>query len=387
MALAPADGTMIRKERLTALLQRLVQTSSENPPGNEEKISKIIEEVFSSAGLDVRKIYFEKNRPNVLGILKGKSSESPLVFIAHSDTVPAGRGWDTPPFSGKIKNGKLYGRGATDDKCHVAMLAEVAKSLNEDRVVPKQDILFLAMADEESGGGAGLIPLLENKSLPVKEAVILDGDGFEINIAQKGLMHAKATVFGTKAHGAYPHLGRSAIEDCAKIICDLKDTPISNEKHPLLGEATINIGTIYGGERVNIVADNCVFEIDARFAPPISCNLIKEHMNKVIGRHSEKYKLYVESEMEPVQIDEKDSLVTNMCLAIRDVGREPKVGGSAGSTLLAFLVNHGINGVSLGFGTKGTTHATNEYVIINDVFDGARTTEHFIKKHIGLEKR
>ncbi|MCK5234115.1 MAG: M20/M25/M40 family metallo-hydrolase, partial [Candidatus Aenigmarchaeota archaeon] len=259
---------MIRKERLVALLQRLVQTPSENPPGNEERISKIIEESFSSAGLDVQITTFEKKRPNVLGTLKGKSSENPLVFIAHSDTVPAGRGWDTPPFSGKIKDGKLYGRGATDDKCHVAMLAEVAKSMSEDNVILKQDILFLAMADEESGGGAGLIPLLENKSLPAKEAVILDGDGFEITIAQKGLMHARATVFGKKAHGAYPHLGISAIEDSAKIICDLKDSPISNETHPLLGEATINIGTIYGGERVNIVADKCEFDIDARFAPP-----------------------------------------------------------------------------------------------------------------------
>ena len=377
---------MIRKERLVALLQRLVQTPSENPPGNEEKISKIIEEAFSSAGLDVRTISFEKNRPNVLGTLKGKSSENPIIFVAHADTVPAGRGWDTPPFSGKIKDGKLYGRGATDDKCHVAMLAEVAKSMSEDKLIPKQDILFLAMADEESGGGAGLIPLLKNKSLPVKEAVVLDGDGFEITIAQKGLMHAKATVFGKKAHGAYPHLGRSAIEDSAKIICDLKDSPISNEKHPLLGDATINIGTIYGGERVNIVADKCEFEIDARFAPPISCNLIKEHMNKVIGRHSEKYKLEIESEMEPVQIDEKDPLVSDMCLAIREAGREPKVDGSAGSTLLAFVVKHGINGVSLGFGTKGTTHAVNEHVVINDVFDGARATEHFIKKHIGIEK-
>ena len=377
---------MIRKERLVALLQRLVQTPSENPPGNEENVSKIIEEAFSSAGLDIRKISFEKNRPNVLGTLKGKSSENPLVFVAHSDTVPAGRGWDTPPFSGKIKDGKLYGRGATDDKCHVAMLAEVAKSMKEDNIIPKQDILFLAMADEESGGGAGLIPLLENKSIPAKEAVLLDGDGFEITIAQKGLMHARATVFGRKAHGAYPHLGRNAIEDTAKIICDLKDAPISNEKHPLLGDATINIGTISGGDRVNIVADRCFFEIDARFAPPISCNLIKEHMNKVIGRHSEKHKLEIESEMEPVQIDKEHPLVTNMCLAIKEAGREPNVGGSAGSTLLALLVNHGINGVSLGFGTKGTTHAANEYVVIEDVFDGARATEQFIKKHVGIEK-
>ncbi|MCK5234120.1 MAG: hypothetical protein KAJ91_04855, partial [Candidatus Aenigmarchaeota archaeon] len=79
-------------------------------------------------------------------------------------------------------------------------------------------------------------------------------------------------------------------------------------------------------------------------------------------------------------------LVTNMCLAIKEAGREPNVGGSAGSTLLALLVNHGINGVSLGFGTKGTTHAANEHVIINDVFDGARAIEQFIKKHIGIEK-
>lgn len=377
---------MIRKERLIAILQKLVQARSENPPGNETGAAKIVERIFFSAGLKVKTISFSPGRPNVIGVLKGKDHRAPLLLVAHLDTVPAGSGWKHPPFGGKIQGGRLYGRGATDDKCHVALLAELAASIVEDKAILPRDVIFLAMADEEMGGTSGLIPLLEKKLIPASEAVLLDSSGFKILVAQKGLLHMKAEIFGKKAHGAYPSRGRNAIEDAAKIIIALKQKKIRCTNHPLLGPQTINIGTISGGERVNVVADKCEFEIDARFPPPATCARMEAHIRNVIKSKTKNYSLLIESRMEPVHTDPESKLVRALFSSIHSVGRKPEISGSAGSTLMALFIKHRMPCVSVGFGAEGTEHAADEYVNLSDVFDGTRAIEHFVKNYADTGK-
>ena len=85
-------------------------------------------------------------------------------------------------------------------------------------------------------------------------AIILDADDFNIIIAQKGLIHFQVKIFGKKAHGAYPDKGINAIEIASKIIQALDAYRFSYKRHPLLKKPTINIGTIAGGDKVNIVA-------------------------------------------------------------------------------------------------------------------------------------
>lgn len=382
-----ASVTMIQKERLVALLQKLVQAPSENPPGNEVEVAKIVEGLFRSSGLDVASFSFTVGRPNIVGTLHGAPGGNPLLLAAHLDTVPAGGGWSEAPFSGKIEHGRLYGRGATDDKCHVAILAEIAASLAEDKLLPSRDILFLAMSDEEAGGRAGLLPLMEKNIIPASEAVILDSSGFEVLVAQKGLIHAKVEVFGKKAHGAYPERGKNAIERAAKIICALKENPVKSKKHPLLGPPTINIGTIAGGERVNIVADKCLFEVDARFPPSVTPRQMEAHIRKVINSVTKEYALSVESEMAPVEVEKNSPLANAILSAIVSAGRKAKTGGSSGATLMAEFVKRNMPCVSVGFGAEGTEHAANEYVVIKDVVDGANAMDYFLKSYAGVRSK
>ncbi|MBU1997517.1 MAG: M20/M25/M40 family metallo-hydrolase, partial [Candidatus Omnitrophica bacterium] len=250
---------MINKKRLIALTQKVLSIDSQNPPGKELKLAKFIEADMRSLGLDVKTYTYAKNRPNIVATLKGslpriKAKKEALLLTPHFDTVPIGDGWKFDPFGSQIIGDKLYGRGTSDDKGNLASSMEVMRSLVEDGFMPKKDIVMAATVDEETGSHYGIVPLLDKKVFTPKFALVLDSDEFDTIIAQKGLFHMNVQVFGKKAHGAYNWLGENAIEAAARIIAKLKKIKFKYKKHPILRPPTINIGTIKGGDKVNMVA-------------------------------------------------------------------------------------------------------------------------------------
>ena len=153
---------MINRQRLIKLTQKLIRINSENPPGNEREIVSFLRAYLAGFGLRSRTREFAKGRPNLIARINSPWSQAKTILISpHLDTVPAGKGWKFPPFKGVIKDGRIYGRGATDCKCNLAAAVEALNSLVEDRARIKNHILFAATADEESGSGLGLIPLLK----------------------------------------------------------------------------------------------------------------------------------------------------------------------------------------------------------------------------------
>ena len=166
---------MINKNRLVRLTQKLIQINSENPPGNETAIARFVKEYLEGFGVKCKLYEFAQNRTNVIAALKARAKGAKTILISpHLDTVPAGKGWEFPPFSGVIKDGKIYGRGITDCKCNVAVAMEVLQSLREDKAEIRNNILFAATADEEAGSNLGLIPLLKKNILKADYALILD---------------------------------------------------------------------------------------------------------------------------------------------------------------------------------------------------------------------
>ncbi len=263
---------MINKERLITILTKLLKINSVNPPGNEVAVADFVARDLKSIGLDIKIYSFAKNRPNVVATLKGtwpraKAAREALLITPHYDTVPFGEGWKFDPLGATIHKGRIYGRGASDDKGNCAVGMEALHSLVEDGVRLQRDIVFAATADEETGSKLGVIPLLKKGILRPKAALITDSEEFDAIIAQKGLFHCRVQIFGKKAHGAYNWLGVNAIEIAARVIGRLKKHQFKYKKHPLLVPPTKNIGTIRGGDKVNMVADFCEFALDIRFMP------------------------------------------------------------------------------------------------------------------------
>ena len=377
---------MINKKRLIALTQKVLSIDSQNPPGKELKLAKFIESDMYSLGLDVKTYTYAKNRPNIVAILKGslprkKAKKEALLLTPHFDTVPIGDGWKFDPFGSQIAGNKLYGRGASDDKGNLASSMEVMRSLVEDGFKPKKDIVMAATVDEETGSHYGIIPLLDKKVLTPKLALVLDSDEFDTIIAQKGLFHIRVQIFGKKAHGAYNWLGENAIEASVRIIAKLKKLKFEYKKHSILRPPSINIGTIKGGEKVNMVADICEFSVDLRFLPGMDPKKLLAEIKAIIKSEAKRSKVTVDDLQQPYEIDPKNKYVKLWGASVKAAKASAILKGSEGATVITFFKKHKIPAFATGFGAQGTAHANDEYIHLSTLCKGTRALELFVRQY------
>ncbi len=371
---------MANKKRLIKTIQKLISIDSQNPPGDESRVAGFVSRYLRRLGLNVKTLSFKAKRDNVIAVLKGESDKS-LLITPHLDTVPAGKNWRQDPFTGKIRGDKIYGLGATDCKGNLASALEAIHSLVESGVTLKYNLVFAATSDEESGSKLGLIPLLERKILKVDAAVVLDADDFEIVVTQKGLMHLKVRIKGKKAHGAYPWLGVNAIDIAAKIITDLKSEKINYKQNRYLRQPTLNVGTISGGDKVNVVSDWCEFELDFRFLPGTSEKQLLRNLKRTIRRYSRDFKIEIQGVQDPYYINPKHPLVAQLARAMRRVKVCPRISGSEGATVITFFKTRNIPAVATGFGREGCAHIADEYARISNLHKGARVLVEFLKNY------
>ncbi len=374
---------MICKERLIPLTQKVIRFNSENPPGNEYALSRFITQDMKSLGLDVRTYSFKKNRPNIVAVLKGtlprkKASVGAILITPHFDTVPIGQGWNHPPLGGEIDRGKIFGRGASDDKGNLACCLEVMRSLVEDGVQLKRDLIMAATVDEETGSHLGIIPLLAKGILIPEVALILDSDEFDAIIAQKGLIHARIQIFGKKAHGAYNWRGVNAIELASQTILFLKQHQFRFKRHPLLHPPTMNVGVIKGGDKVNIVADFCEFALDTRFLPQMNGHRVLQQIKAIIKKVTPHFKILIDDMQSPYEIDAQHPFVKTYLKTAQKMGIKTMIKGSEGATVITFFKKYGIPAFATGFGSRGTAHTTDEYVRINNLTRGAQLLQRFL---------
>ena len=377
---------MIKNARLVKLTQKVVSFNSENPPGNELALSKFIAADMRSLGLDVKLYTFAKNRPNIVATLKGKlprarAAKESILMTPHFDTVPIGSGWKYNPLGGQIVNGKLYGRGSTDDKANLAVSMEVMRSLVEDRVPIKRDIIMAATVDEETGSRKGIIPLLEKKILKPQVALILDSDEFDVIVSQKGLFHSRVQIFGKKAHAAYNWRGVSAIELAAKVINRIKNHRFKFKSHPRLHAPTTNIGVIRGGDKVNMVADFCEFALDVRFLHSMKSSAVIHEIKSIIRKDAPRFKLIIDDLQQPYDIDPDHPFVKTYLATAKKMGIASSLKGSEGATVITFFKKQKIPAFATGYGSSGTAHTTDEYCEINKLFKGAKLLEQFLKDY------
>jgi len=383
---------MVDKERLIRLTARLIGIDSQNPPGEEFQIANFVNNYLKNLGLKTKIYEFKKGRANVIAVLKGKGSKHSLLITPHLDTVPAGKSWRLNPFSGYIKGKRIYGLGATDCKGNLACALEAINSIAEENIPLNYNLIFAATADEESGSSLGLIPLLDKKILKPQAAVVLDSDDFEIIITQKGLMHIKVKIQGKRAHGAYPGRGINAIDIAIDIIKEIKAHRFHYRKNKFLKAPTINTGTIRGGDKVNVVADWCEFELDFRFLPGSQAKDLLKALKGIINKHTKKFyrhggipknagKIEIEGIQEPYNINKGHSLVKGFISAMRKFKIKPRISGSEGATVITFFQHKNIPAIATGFGSGGCAHTADEYVKVDNLYKGALVLEEFLKNY------
>ena len=377
---------MINKSRLIALTQKVISYNSENPPGNELLLAKFIENDMRSLGLDVKIYTYAKNRPNIVATLHGRlprkqAAAGAVCLTPHFDTVPIGKGWKYNPLGGQIVAGKLYGRGSSDDKGNLASSMEVMRSLVEDKVKLKYDVIMAATVDEETGSDYGIIPLLEKKVLKPKAAIILDSSEFDAVIVQKGLIHARIQIFGKKAHGAYNWLGVNAVEIAARVINKLKKHQIPFKRHALLRPPTMNVGVIKGGDKVNMVPDFCEFALDTRYLPGTDPKDVLNQIKTIVASEAKRFKIIIDDLQLPYEISANDPIVKLYLKTAKRLKCKAQVKGSEGATVITFFKKHKIPAFATGWAAHGTAHTNDEYIFVKSLYRGTQVLEEYIKEY------
>jgi acetylornithine deacetylase/succinyl-diaminopimelate desuccinylase-like protein len=226
VAATPSDLYM----RPAELLQRLIRFDTTNPPGNERECIAFIDGMLRDAGYEPKLLARDPERPNLIARLGGRGAAPPLLLYGHVDVVTtAGQQWRQPPFEGIEKDGFIWGRGAVDMKGGVAMLLSAFVRAKAEVLEPAGDVIFCALADEESMGGYGAEWLVREHPKLFEQVRYALGEfgGFTlhrvgrrfypIQVAEKQVCTLKLTMRGRGGHGAMPIRG-AAIARLAEIL-------------------------------------------------------------------------------------------------------------------------------------------------------------------------
>jgi acetylornithine deacetylase/succinyl-diaminopimelate desuccinylase family protein len=252
-----------------ALLADLVRINSVNPSydggQSESGVVNYLREYFERCSIETWQQEVFPGRPNLIARLPGRDASRRLVFEAHTDTVSVG-GMTISPFDPAISDGRLYGRGSCDTKAGLAAMVFAATSLKRDGLVPPCEIWVVAAADEEFSFG-GVRRLLEE--LQAAAAVVSEPTQMRVAVASKGVLRWRIECHGKAAHSSIPQTGINAINNMARVILALEEDNaiLHGATHPLLGNATLNVGLIEGGRQVNTVPDRCTIDLDRRLLP------------------------------------------------------------------------------------------------------------------------
>src|SRR6059058_548420 len=148
-----AVATTLRQEA-TKLLQGLIRIDTTNPPGNETRAAELLRDYLEDSGVSCELYARIPERANLVARIPGRGGGPRLLFLSHTDTVVADPSeWQVDPWSGELRDGEVWGRGALDMKGEVAASAVTLASLRREGFEPAGDLIFVAAADEEIGEG------------------------------------------------------------------------------------------------------------------------------------------------------------------------------------------------------------------------------------------
>jgi acetylornithine deacetylase/succinyl-diaminopimelate desuccinylase-like protein len=223
------NATALRDE-VTDLLQRLIQVDTTNPPGNESAAAELLRDYLEANGIACELIARVPERANLIARIPGGDGPS-LLFLGHTDVVLADPAeWSVAPFSGELRDGMVWGRGAIDMKSQVAANAVAFASLAREGFRPSGDLIFAATADEENGTGFGLEWLAEEHPEAVRcDFSINEGGGdrveledgraiYQATVAEKMTAPFRILVKGRSGHASMPRIADNALVNATRLI-------------------------------------------------------------------------------------------------------------------------------------------------------------------------
>ncbi len=361
-------------------LTRLVQINSINPslrPGapGETEIAEYAASRMAELGLEVERHEPVVGRVSVTGRLRGSGGGRSLMLNGHLDTVDVDA--MAEPFSGAVRDGKLYGRGSYDMKGSVSACLAAVKALRDSGAPLKGDVIVAAVADEEYGsiGTADLAARIE-----VDGAIVTEPTALDVCLAHKGYLWIEVETKGRAAHGSRFTEGIDANMRMGRVLTELQRLERelrARPPHPLVGPPSLHAATLQGGTGLSTYAERCRLEIERRTVPGETEASVMAEIDAVLARAREADPTIEATAKaffvrEPFGVRPTVRLVEALASAATGVlGRSPRMVGDTPWMDSALLAAAGVETVV--FGPTGTgAHAAVEWVELESVY---RTAE------------
>jgi acetylornithine deacetylase/succinyl-diaminopimelate desuccinylase-like protein len=316
----------------TELLQQLIRFDTVNPPGNEQALQNFLQDKLEAAGFDCTQLSAVDGRPNLIARLAGRSDGPRLCYLGHADTVLANpEDWTADPWSGELRDGCVWGRGALDMKDQVACEIAAALALAEDGWRPESgELMIVVTADEEAGATYGAKWLCEQHPDVVRcDYVVNEGGGqvlrakgksvYGVCVGEKGVFRFTLTAHGRAGHASIPRVGDNALVklapliealgraghgalslepevatmvatlgidtngDAAAALAELEriDPRLAIMLEPLMG-VTFSPTMVRASEKVNVIPGRAYLKVDCRVPPGSGEDAVRAALGQVI---------------------------------------------------------------------------------------------------------
>ncbi|MGZ0146779.1 M20 family metallopeptidase [Kribbella sp. WER1] len=354
MSLTPAEQKVldrIDEELLVRITQDLLRAPGQNPPGEEAATVAVLAAAARSLELSVSATPVEPGRDNLTVSLAG-GNQPGLLLLGHTDVVPVGDGWTVDPYGGLVRDGRIYGRGASDMKGGLAAALAALAALRDTTLSGPVDLT--AVVDEEETGKGIRAHIAAAQHGPVDNSgptdsptdrleadrtgperryvgcVTAEPTDLQTIIAARGDSYLQVAVHGRASHAGNPDGGANAIYGAAAVVAEIErlHAELAQSPHPLLGPATWSVGQINGGTGGSIVPADCVVVADRRLLPGESpAEVLADLEARVAALHLEDRGLTVElsmpMEMPAFETPEDHDLVRVTEAARFDAGGPP----------------------------------------------------------------
>jgi succinyl-diaminopimelate desuccinylase len=373
------------------LAMRLIGYDTSNPPGNEEPAIRFLAEYLRAAGVAVQIQPLAPDRANLIARLRGTGEVGHLVLSGHMDVVPIGTAvWEFLPYSATRVGDRLYGRGAADMKGGLAAMAVVMARLARAGFRPRGDLILAVSAGEEAEG-IGARAMVDTNVLEGSAAMVLgEFTGLDVYIAQKGAGFLVVTAHGAPAHSAMPWFGQNAVAYMARVATALQANPYPFEPSPILGEPTVSVCTINGGNKINVIPDRCSIEVSIRTVPGQTREMLLAETQQLLDRIAAEMGMTVRTEFElqsspAVSVPEDHPLVHVALDAVEVVrGVQPPLGGVPyGTDGLVLAPAYNLPAIIVGPGHFEQAHQIDEWVPIPELYQAARIYQEIVLRVVG----
>ncbi len=319
-----------------SLLSELIQNSCVNPPGDEMKSIRTVQRTLREHGIESRVFESAPNRGNLVARIEGGDGPRLMFGPSHVDVVPVENvdSWEEDPFSGSVKNGYVWGRGALDMLFIVAAQVRAFIELHEEGFRPSGELILLVVSDEEAGGTHGARWMIENHpELVEADYAVTEAGGISIapgKIAfmsgEKGVARKRISFKGKAGHGSMPHGSDNAVVKLSEAVTRLSgySPPLTTEyighiaeglglgfvqrlmltnpwllpitlgrlrsSEPLmamllhgLSRMTVSPNIVHGGVKVNVIPETAHVDLDIRTLPGQDEEYVVSQLRKALG--------------------------------------------------------------------------------------------------------